>query len=73
MKKIILTESQLKKIIQMEQENHISQDGTYMVLSNLIQMKNDIEKILNFKHKQENLPQTLICLSLYLCNLLSIF
>ena len=50
MKKIILTESQLKKIIQMEQENHISQDGTYMVLSNLIQMKNDIEKILNFKH-----------------------
>ena len=48
MKKIILTESQLKKIIQMEQENHISQDGTYMVLSNLLQMKNDIETIKQF-------------------------
>lgn len=53
MKKIILTESQLKKIIQMEQENHISEDGTYMVLSNLIKIKNDIETILSFKHQSE--------------------
>ena len=53
MKKIILTESQLKKIIQMESENHISEDGTYMVLSNLVQMKNDIEKILSFKHQND--------------------
>lgn len=38
------------KGIMKEQESHISDDGTYMVLSNLVQMKNDIEKILNYKH-----------------------
>ena len=38
------------KGIMKEQESHISEDGTYMVLSNLVQMKNDIEKILNYKH-----------------------
>lgn len=36
--------------IMKEQETHISEDGTYMVLSNLVQIKNDIEKILTYKH-----------------------
>jgi hypothetical protein len=47
--KIKITEEQLKRILseQMEEEKN---DGTYMVLSNLVNMKNDIEKILSFKH-----------------------
>ena len=36
-----------------EQESHISEDGTYMVLTNLVQMKNDIEKILSYKHQSD--------------------
>lgn len=48
-KKIVITESQLKKILS-EQIEEEKKDGTYMVLSNLVNMKNDIEKILNFKH-----------------------
>jgi hypothetical protein len=36
-----------------EQESHISEDGTYMVLSNLVQIKNDIEKILSYKHQSD--------------------
>jgi hypothetical protein len=57
MKIIKLTESQLKqivnKVVNEQSENHISDDGTYMVLSNLTQMKNDIEKILSFKHQND--------------------
>lgn len=57
MKIIKLTESQLKqivnKVVNEQSENHISDDGTYMVLSNLMQMKNDIEKILSFKHQND--------------------
>ena len=34
-------------------ENHITDEGTYMVLSNLVQMKNDIEKILSFKNNPD--------------------
>ena len=36
----------LKKAVNEKSENHITDEGTYMVLSNLIQMKNDIDKIL---------------------------
>lgn len=34
----------------MNEEEHISETGTYMALSNLVQIKNDIELILSFKH-----------------------
>jgi hypothetical protein len=40
----------LKKAVNEKSENHITDEGTYMVLSNLIQMKNDIDKILSFKN-----------------------
>jgi hypothetical protein len=40
----------IKKCIKEAQEEHISETGTYMVLSNLTQIKNDIEIILSFKH-----------------------
>lgn len=40
----------LKKVVNEKSENHITDEGTYMVLSNLVQMKNDIEKILSFKN-----------------------
>ena len=40
----------IKKCIKEAQEEHISETGTYMVLSNLTQIKNDIETILSFKH-----------------------
>ncbi len=40
----------LKKTVNEKSENHITDEGTYMVLSNLIQMKNDIDKILSFKN-----------------------
>ncbi len=36
-----------------EQESHITDEGTYMVLSNLMQIKNDIETILSFKNNPE--------------------
>ena len=49
MNKIIISEAQLKKII----ENQTNNDGTYMVLSNLLQMKNDIETILHYKHHEQ--------------------
>ena len=49
MTKIILSEAQLKKIV----ENQTNNDGTYMVLSNLLQMKNDIETILHYKHHEQ--------------------
>lgn len=43
----------LKKIVKENSENHITDEGTYMVLSNLVQMKNDIEKILSFKNNPD--------------------
>lgn len=42
-KKIVITEGQLKRLLK---EN----DGTYMILSNLVNLKNNIEKILSYKH-----------------------
>lgn len=51
MKKIILTESQLKKIVIREQQE--MEDGTYMVLQNLNTIKNDVEKLLSLKHKTD--------------------
>ena len=36
--------------IKEEQETHISEKGTYMVLQNLHQMMDDIQTILSFKH-----------------------
>lgn len=47
-----LIKKHLNKVVK-EQEDHISQDGTYMVLSNLIKIKRDIETILSFKHKSD--------------------
>ena len=47
-----LIKKHLSKVVK-EQEEHISQDGTYMVLSNLVKIKNDIETILSFKHKSD--------------------
>jgi hypothetical protein len=47
-----LIKKHLNKVVK-EQESHISEDGTYMVLSNLIQIKNDIEKILSYKHQSD--------------------
>ena len=49
MKRIIITESQLKKIAIREQQE--IEDGTYMVLQNLTTIKNDVDKILSLKHK----------------------
>jgi hypothetical protein len=43
----------LNKVVNEKSENHITDEGTYMVLSNLIQMKNDIEKILSFKNQSD--------------------
>ena len=48
-----LIKKHLNKVVKEQQESHISEDGTYMVLSNLVQMKNDIEKILSFKHQND--------------------
>jgi hypothetical protein len=47
-----LIKKHLNKVVK-EQESHISEDGTYMVLTNLVQMKNDIEKILSYKHQSD--------------------
>ena len=47
-----LIKKHLNKIVK-ENENHISQDGTYMVLTNLVQMRNDIDTILSFKHQTD--------------------
>ena len=47
-----LIKKHLSKVVK-EQEEHISQDGTDMVLSNLVKIKNDIETILSFKHQSD--------------------
>ena len=46
----------IKTLVSEQSDNNISDDGTYMVLQNLMQMKEDIEKILSFKH-QPNFPK----------------
>jgi hypothetical protein len=48
-----LIKKHLNKVVKEQQETHISEDGTYMVLSNLIKIKNDIETILSFKHQTD--------------------
>lgn len=48
-----LIKKHLNKVVKEQEESHISEDGTYMVLSNLIKIKNDIEKILSFKHQTD--------------------
>jgi hypothetical protein len=47
-----LIKKHLNKVVK-EQESHISEDGTYMVLSNLVKIKDDIETILSFKHQTD--------------------
>jgi len=48
-----LIKKHLNKVVKEQQESHITEDGTYMVLSNLVQIKNDIEKILSYKHQTD--------------------
>jgi hypothetical protein len=48
-----LIKKHLSKVVKEQQESHISEDGTYMVLSNLVKIKNDIETILSFKHQTD--------------------
>lgn len=43
----------IEKVVKEQSEEHISDDGTYMVLSNLIKIKDDIETILSFKHQTD--------------------
>jgi hypothetical protein len=47
---------QLKNLVQEQSESHISEQGTYMVLQNLFQMKENIEKILSMKN-HPNFPK----------------
>jgi hypothetical protein len=48
-----LIKKHLNKVVKEQQETHISEDGTYMVLSNLVKIKGDIETILSFKHQTD--------------------
>jgi hypothetical protein len=48
-----LIKKHIEKVIKEQSEEHISDDGTYMVLSNLIKIKDDIETILSFKHQTD--------------------
>ena len=48
-----LIKKHLNKVVKEQQESHISEDGTYMVLSNLVQIKNDIEKMISYKHQTD--------------------
>ncbi len=43
----------LVNVVKEQSEQHISDEGTYMVLQNLTQIKDDIEKILSFKHQND--------------------
>jgi hypothetical protein len=51
-----LIKLQLNKIVKEQSESHISEQGTYMVLQNLVQMKENIEKILSMKN-HPNFPK----------------
>jgi hypothetical protein len=46
----------LKELVNEQSESHISEQGTYMVLQNLVQMKDNIEKILSMKN-HPNFPK----------------
>jgi hypothetical protein len=48
-----LIKKHLAQVVKEQQETHISEDGTYMVLSNLVKIKGDIETILSFKHQTD--------------------
>lgn len=49
-----LIKKHIQKVVKEQiSEEHISDDGTYMVLSNLIKIKDDIETILSFKHQTD--------------------
>ena len=48
-----LIKKHLNTVVKEQNEDHISDEGTYMVLQNLHQMKEDIEKILSFKHQND--------------------
>jgi hypothetical protein len=48
-----LIKKHLNKVVKEQEESHISEDGTYMVLTNLVKIKNDIETILSFKHQTD--------------------
>jgi hypothetical protein len=43
----------LNNVVKEQIESHISEDGTYMVLSNLVKIKDDIDTILSFKHQTD--------------------
>ena len=51
-----LIKTELNKIVNEQSESHISEQGTYMVLQNLVQMKENIEKILSMKN-HPNFPK----------------
>lgn len=51
MKKIALSEKQIKSIIN-NLINEQNDDGTYMTIQNLIQIKENVEKILSFKDNE---------------------
>lgn len=56
MSKIIkITESQLKRLIdkQINEQNNPKEDGSYMVLTNLVMIKDYIETILKYKHQAD--------------------
>lgn len=49
-----LIKKHIQKVVKDQiSEEHISDDGTYMVLSNLMKIKGDIETILSFKHQTD--------------------
>jgi hypothetical protein len=51
-----LIKMQLNNVVKEQSESHISEEGTYMVLQNLILMKENIEKILSMKN-HPNFPK----------------
>jgi hypothetical protein len=48
-----IIKNQLKSIVEQQSESHISEQGTYMVLQNLVLMKENIEKILSMKNHRD--------------------
>lgn len=48
-----IIKKQLKSLVEQQSESHISEQGTYMVLQNLVLMKENIEKILSMKNHRD--------------------
>ena len=48
-----IIKNQLKSLVEQQSESHISEQGTYMVLQNLVLMKENIEKILSMKNHRD--------------------